>query len=87
MKQITNTKNIRDLREVLYEQIDLVRCNKAEPKTVNTVANVASKIISTVKLEMQYLRMMGKDITKVSIKGMLPESEGGKQIKRKPAGA
>ena len=71
--RVTNpTCNIHDLRSVLYEQIDLVRTKEIDPKTANSVANVASKIISTVKLELGYLKLIGGKVGKDSVKGLLP---------------
>ena len=65
------TTNIQGLRDVLYVQIDGLRDGSVDPKIANSISNASSKILSTVKLELQYLKMIGKSITANTVKGMI----------------
>lgn len=47
------------LQAMLSEQMDLLRNNKVDPKHVNAMVNAAGKILSSVKLELEYARMCG----------------------------
>lgn len=50
-------KDINDLRSVLTEELLKLREGKATAKDVNAIANVASKILHSVRLEMEYCKM------------------------------
>jgi uncharacterized ParB-like nuclease family protein len=51
--------NAIELREVLTSQINLLKAGKADPKQVNAIVNAAGKVIASVRLEMEYARMIG----------------------------
>lgn len=51
--------NVSELRATLTEQITLLKTGKAEPKNVNAIVNAAGKVLSTIRLEMEYARMIG----------------------------
>jgi hypothetical protein len=74
---------IAHLRNVLAEQIELLRHKRAEPKTVNAITNAAGKIISTVRLEFEYARMTGQKPTvqsmSVRFKALPPAKKNGKK--------
>jgi len=52
--------NINTLREILAEEIDKLRKGKTTPANVNAVTNATGKILSTVKLEIEYSKLLGK---------------------------
>lgn len=51
--------NAEMLRAMLAEQMTNLRAGSADPKQVNAMVNAAGKIISSVKLELEYARMIG----------------------------
>lgn len=63
--------NINNLRETLAEEIQKLREGQTNAANVNAVTNATGKILSTVKLEMEYCKMIGRtpDIDFIQIKG------------------
>lgn len=68
---ITRTTDVPSLRNILFQQIDDLRTGKVEPKLANSINSTASKIISTLRVELAYRTLIGKSIKAGSIKGML----------------
>jgi len=54
------TKSLDDLRKILSEEIDKVRDGKTSAANVNAVTNATGKILSSIKLEMEYYKLLGK---------------------------
>jgi hypothetical protein len=54
------TKSLDDLRKILSEEIDKVREGKTSAANVNAVTNATGKILSSIKLEMEYYKLLGK---------------------------
>ena len=54
------SKNINDLREILSEEIDKLRAGKTTPANINAITNATGKIFSSVKLEMEYAKILGE---------------------------
>lgn len=52
--------NLTEVREILADEIRRIRAGDASPANVNAVTNAVGKILSTVKLEMDYYRLLGK---------------------------
>lgn len=52
--------NIRELREILGEEIQKLREEKTTPANVNAITNATGKVLSTVKLEMEYCKLIGR---------------------------
>jgi hypothetical protein len=50
---------MNDLRSILGEQITKLKGGKGDPKTANAIVNAAGKIIASVRLEMDYAKMIG----------------------------
>lgn len=50
-------KDISDLRNILAEELVKLREGNATAKDVNAIANVASKLLHSVRLEMDYCKM------------------------------
>jgi hypothetical protein len=72
--------DINSLRTILAEEINKLRDGSTTPANVNAITNATGKILSTVKLEMEYHKLLGKtpniDFIKVSDKKIL---QSGKQ--------
>lgn len=51
---------IAHLRDVLAEQVELLRHKQTTPQLANAITNASGKIISTFRLEFEYARMVGK---------------------------
>lgn len=60
MSKQTVSKNINDLREILSEEIDKLREGKTTPANINAITNATGKIFSSIKLEMEYAKMLGE---------------------------
>lgn len=58
-KQIVS-KNINDLREILSEEIDKLREGKTTPASINAITNATGKIFSSIKLEIEYAKILGE---------------------------
>lgn len=51
--------NINDLRAILAEEIQKLRNEETTPAAVNAVTNATGKILTTVKMEMEYAKLIG----------------------------
>lgn len=52
--------SLNELRGVLAEEIQKIREGNTTAASVNAISNATGKILSTVKLEMEYYRLIGK---------------------------
>lgn len=59
--------NIKQLREMLSEQMIRLHSGKGDPKQANAIVNAAGKIIATVRLEMEYARLVNEKAQKPRI--------------------
>ena len=57
---MSEMKTVEDMRQVLSEEIDNLRTGKTTAANVNAIVNASGKILSTVKLEMEYNKLIGK---------------------------
>lgn len=58
-QQASTSLNAGDLRVILSDQIRDLREGKATAQNVNALCNAVGKIISTVKLELEYAKLVG----------------------------
>jgi len=69
--------NIDSLRGILAEEIQKLRDGQTNAANVNAVTNATGKILSTVKLEMEYCKLVGKtpdiDFITIADKKKIPE--------------
>lgn len=69
----TKTKvfNVESLREILADEIQKIRTGKTTAANINAITNAAGKIFQSVKLEMEYAKMIGKkpDIKFIKLTG------------------
>lgn len=61
-KKMAATLTLDDIRAVLSDEIARLRNGKSTPANASAVTNAAGKILSTVKLEMEYLRLAGRKV-------------------------
>ena len=52
--------DINSLRVILAEEINSLRKGQSTAANVNAIVNATGKILSTVKLEMEYSKIIGK---------------------------
>jgi hypothetical protein len=55
----TDLTNVIDLRKVLCEEIKRLRSGETTPSALNAIVNASGKIISSVKLELEYNKAVG----------------------------
>lgn len=53
-------KSMSDIRELLAEQMDALKQEKTTAATVNAMCNATGKFLATIKLEMEFARLVGK---------------------------
>jgi hypothetical protein len=53
-------KTMHQIREMLCEEIDALRAKTTTPANVNAIVNATGKILTTVKMEMEYAKLMNK---------------------------
>ena len=53
-------KTINDLRTILAEEIGKIRTGETTAANVNAIVNATGKILTTVKMEIEYNKLMGK---------------------------
>ena len=68
------SKNINDLREILSQEIDKLREGKTTPASINAITNATGKIFSSIKLQMEYAKILGE---KPNIKFIGAKEENG----------
>ena len=56
----TSIKTVNDMRQVLSEEIEKLRQGNTTAANVNAIVNATGKILTTVKLEIEYNRLIGK---------------------------
>ena len=53
-------KSLNDLRTILSDEIDKIRSGTTTPANVNAITNASGKIMSSIKLELEYAKLSGK---------------------------
>ena len=53
-------KTVNDLRKVLAEQINRVRSGKSTPAQSNAITNATGKILSSIRMEIDYAKLIGE---------------------------
>lgn len=61
-------QNMNDLRAFLSEELQNLREKKISPSEANASANLTGKIISTVKLELEYAKLVNRKPTMEFVK-------------------
>lgn len=55
-----DSMSLNDIRAVLTDEIKKIREGTTTAANVNAISNATGKILSTVKLEMEYYKLIGK---------------------------
>ena len=74
-------KTINDLRIIMAEEIQRIRDGKTTAANVNAITNAAGKILSSVKLELEYNKIQGRT---TQIAFINPSNDNEKAIKSEP---
>lgn len=53
-------KTVNDLRTILAEEIAKIRSGDTTAANVNAIVNATGKILTTVKMEIEYNKLIGK---------------------------
>jgi hypothetical protein len=59
MSEREKIKSVNDLRSILCNEIDKLRAGKTTPVNVNAITNATGKVLSSIKLEMEYYKLAG----------------------------
>lgn len=59
-KKLDKIETINDLRDILADEIKNLRGGNTTPANVNAVTNATGKILQTVKLELEYNKLIGQ---------------------------
>lgn len=51
---------MNDIRSILCDEIEKLRENKTTAANVNAIVNASGKILSTIKLDMEFAKLVGK---------------------------
>jgi len=54
---------VNDLRKILAEEISKVRSGDTTAANVNAIVNASGKILTTIKMEIDYAKLSGKPLT------------------------
>lgn len=60
MDELKGLKEVTDLRLILADEIHKIREGKTTPANVNAITNASGKILSSIKLEMEYNKLHGR---------------------------
>lgn len=55
--------NMDDLRSILSDEITKIREGQTSAANVNAISNASGKILSSLKLQMEYFRLTGKPVS------------------------
>lgn len=57
---LENIKTVNDLRNILAEEIAKIRAGTTTAANVNAITNATGKILSTVKMEIEYNKLLSR---------------------------
>lgn len=60
MSEGKKTRTTQGLRDILFDEIDELRGEDANPQKSMAVANIAKQIINTAKVELEFTRIMSE---------------------------
>jgi hypothetical protein len=86
----SQTLDINGIREILAEEIFKLRKEETTASALNAVVNATGKILTTVKLEMEYAKLIGitPAIDFIKVKPLKPPKklESNKKVEPKKSG-
>ena len=75
-------KTMNQLRDILCDEIDALREKKTTAASVNAVVNATGKIFTSIKMELEYAKSVGRQANMQFIELAAPEIE--KPAKKEP---
>lgn len=60
VKKKTHSRTTHGLRDILFDEIDMMRSDQADPKRAMAIANLSKQIIGTAKVELEFHRTMAQ---------------------------
>ena len=54
-------KNMNEIRTMLCDEIEKIRTGNSTPANANAIANLTGKILSSIKLELEYAKLANKN--------------------------
>jgi hypothetical protein len=60
MENNTAINTVNDLRLILAEEIEKIRSGNTTAANVNAIVNATGKILTTVKMEIEYNKLIGR---------------------------
>lgn len=74
--KVIHSYTLNELRGILSDEIEKIRTGATTPANVNAVTNATGKILSTIKLELEALKLLGRKPTSLlALTGMPDEAE------------
>jgi hypothetical protein len=74
---------LNELREILSDEIGKIREGGTTASNVNAISNATGKILSTIKLELEAVKLLGR--TPVNLKAIAGLIEGDVAEEKRPA--
>ena len=68
-------KTVNDLRVILAEEIEKIRSGNTTAANVNAIVNATGKILTTVKMEIEYNKLIGRTPNIDFINAPAPKAE------------
>jgi hypothetical protein len=65
--------NVEELRAFMAEELQRLRNKESTPASANAAANIAGKIMNSVKMELEYNKMVGASPSIKFLKKLLPK--------------
>jgi hypothetical protein len=67
-----NGRTLNALRTIVWDEIDKLRSGGTTAANVSAISNATGKILSSIKLEMEYVKLLGRTPNIAGILGELP---------------
>lgn len=61
-RQIGPALTLDQVRVILSDEVERLRAGESAPAQANAITNAVGKILSSVKLEMEYMRLTGRKV-------------------------
>lgn len=71
---VIQSLTLNELRGILSDEIQRLRTNETSPANVNAISNASGKILSTIKLELEVTKLLGRQPKGVA--GLLGSEDG-----------
>jgi hypothetical protein len=65
--EVLDKPTLSQLQDTLWDEIQRIRDGQTTAASVNAVTNATGKILSSVKLQMEYFRLTGKPLPEMPL--------------------